>query len=68
MHPLKPKSARRAPLADGIVACVVADDRVASTIAAFEEIGVDEVYLVPAIAELDQIDRPTSAELSWARR
>jgi alkanesulfonate monooxygenase SsuD/methylene tetrahydromethanopterin reductase-like flavin-dependent oxidoreductase (luciferase family) len=36
---------------------VVADHRIASTIAAFADIGVDEIYFVPVIAELEQIDR-----------
>jgi alkanesulfonate monooxygenase SsuD/methylene tetrahydromethanopterin reductase-like flavin-dependent oxidoreductase (luciferase family) len=36
---------------------MVPEDKVSDTIKAFADIGVDEFYFVPTIAELDQVDR-----------
>ena len=36
---------------------VVAEDKIRDTLAAFVDLGVDEFYFVPSIAEVDQVDR-----------
>jgi alkanesulfonate monooxygenase SsuD/methylene tetrahydromethanopterin reductase-like flavin-dependent oxidoreductase (luciferase family) len=36
---------------------VIAEDKVTDALKAFADIGVDEFYFVPSIAELDQVDR-----------